>query len=119
MDEVLIPIVMFVALAIAISIGLMFRFRGRQEVQQTIRTAIDKGQELSPELLERLSDAVEPRKRDLRRGIVAVSVGIAFTVFAFVLGEEDAIRPLMGIAAFPFLVGVAYLILWRVSEQRA
>ena len=114
-EDVWVPIVLFVSLAAVVSAALWFRFRGRAEVQQTIRSAIDKGQELSPELLERLGDAAEPRQRDLRRGVVSIGLALAFAVFAVILGEEDAVRPIMGVASFPFLIGIAYLILSRMK----
>jgi hypothetical protein len=114
-EDVVVPVVLFISIAVAISTALWFRFRGRAEVQHTIRTAIEKGQDLSPELLERLGDAVEPRQRDLRRGIVSVSLALAFGVFAVVLGEQDAFRPILGLASFPLLIGIAYLILARMK----
>ena len=81
----------------------------------TIRQAIDKGHELSPDLLSRLGQPKDPKHGDLRRGVIFGAAGVAIAIFGVILGEEDAVRPLIGIATFPFLIGVAYLGLWRFS----
>ena len=47
-NEDMIPITLFMGLTVVLCLYLWFRFRTRSEMQTTIRTAIDKGQELSP-----------------------------------------------------------------------
>ena len=100
-------------------VGFFFwlRFRSRREMQETIRAALDKGQELSPELIDRLGEPKKPKDRDFRLGIIWVAVAAAFAIFAFAVPEEDAFRPLLGIASFPFVIGVAYLILNKFARQ--
>lgn len=117
-SEVWIPIVMFVALAVILSFWLYFRFRSRREFQQTVRAAIDRGQELSPDMLDRLGQPRVSGNADLRRGIIAVTIGAGLGACAFVLGEESAVRPLIAAGALPFLIGVAYLALWRFGGDR-
>jgi len=43
-----------VAPAILLGVFFWLRFRARREMQDTIRIALDKGHELSPELIDRL-----------------------------------------------------------------
>jgi hypothetical protein len=52
----------------------------------------------------------------MRRGVIAISLGVGFAAFGLLLGEEDAVRPFLAIGAFPFLIGVAYLGLWKFRE---
>ncbi len=119
MEDLFIPITFFISLAVAVSIGLMFRFRARQEIQTTLRAAIEKGHELTPDLLASLGDAADPKMRDLRRGVVSIAIAIAFLALAFMIDEDEAIRPLIGVAAFPFMVGLAHLFLWRITGERS
>jgi hypothetical protein len=42
-----------------------------------------------------------------------IALGLAVVVFAFAVDEGDAVGPLLGLSAFPFFVGVAYLVMWR------
>ena len=109
MHEVWIPIVMFISIAVVVALAMYFGFRTKHEMQATARAALDKGHELSPEFIAKLGDALPSPKSDLRRGILAMSLGVALVAFGFLLGEEDAQGPLMAVAAFPFIIGVAYL----------
>ena len=111
-----IPIAFFMATVLVVWIVVLFRYRGRQDVQATYRAAIERGQELTPELLERLGES-QPKNRDLRRGVVLLGTGLAFALFGVVLGEEDAVRPMLAVGAFPFLIGAAYLGLWKFGEK--
>ena len=117
-SEIWIPIVMFIATGAVLSFWLYFRFRSRREVQQTVRTAIEKGQELSPDLLDRLGQPRASGNIDLRRGVIAIAIGLGLAVIGFAVGHEQAVRPLVAAGALPFLVGVAYLALWRFGGNR-
>ena len=118
MEDVWIPIILFIATAVVMSLWIYFRYRSRNALQQTVRAAIEKGQDLSPELLDRLGQPRSSGHMDLRRGVIAVGIGVAFAIFAFVLDERDAVRPLLAIAAFPFMLGVAYLALWGFAGNK-
>jgi hypothetical protein len=112
-----VPISFFLSIAVIAVFFLVLRFRGKRETQQTVRLAIEKGHELSPQLLASLEDRKRSPQSDFRRGIVGVAIGVAFAVFGIVLGEEDAVRPLLAISAFPFLIGLAYLGLSRIGGR--
>lgn len=118
MSELWIPIVLFTAPAIVVSLWIYFRFRTRSALQQTVQAAIEKGQDLSPELLAQLGHPPSSPNADLRRGVISVALALAFAIFAFVLNEVDAIRPLLGLAAFPFMLGVSYLALWQFTGDK-
>ncbi|CAN5215627.1 hypothetical protein BH24PSE2_BH24PSE2_02700 [soil metagenome] len=117
-SEMWVPVVMFISLAVVLSFWLYFRFRVRREFQETVRSAINKGQELSPDVLDRLGQPRASGNSDLRRGLIAIAIGAGLGAFGFVLGEEQAVRPLIAAGALPFLVGVAYLALWRFGDNR-
>ncbi len=116
-DEVWIPLSMFIGLTVIFSLFIFFRFRSRQDLQQTIRSAIDKGQELSPEIVERLGSPPVSPDRDLRRGLIAVGIAAGIALFGVVLGEEDAVRPLLGISMLPLATGIAYLSMYRFGTR--
>ena len=120
MDDAWIPIILFGSIAVVMGLWLYFRYRSRQAVQQTVRAAIEKGQELSPELLESLGQPKVSGDADLRRGVVSLAIGIAFGILAVVIsGEEpDAFRPILGAASFPATIGVAYLALWLFAGKK-
>ena len=111
---------MFAGLTVIISLFFWFRNRARGDMQQTIRAAIDKGQELTPELVESLGSPQKPSKhKDLRLALIwgAIALGIALFGFAMSSIEEEVFSIMLGISAFPFMLGLAYLIMWRVTER--
>jgi len=107
---------MFAATAVAISFFFYFRARTRAQVQQTIRVALEKGESLSPEILQQLTASLDTQGSDLRRGVISVAVAFGFAAFALILGEHDALRPLLAVGTFPLMLGLAYLGLWRFRD---
>lgn len=119
MAEEIIPVVMFIVMGFVLALFFYYRYRGRVEVQSTIRLALEKGNELTPELLDRMAESKggSSKERDLRRGMVSMGIGTACALFGFILGEDDAVRPLIAIGMFPLLVGIAYLVLWYLARR--
>ncbi len=111
-----IPIVMFVAMTVVACAGFWFRFRSRAEVQMTVRAALDKGNELSPELVDRLGHPKRPKDKDMRGGIIWLSIAVALVLIGLAVPGADALRGLLAGAALPLCIGIAYLILHRFSE---
>jgi hypothetical protein len=99
---------------------LYLRYRAQVNVQITIRAAIDKGLDVSPELLQQLmapsAPAVDRRLADLRRGIVATALGIAIAMIGISIGDVGyRVGPAIG--ALPFMMGLAYIGLWKLTSS--
>lgn len=120
MEDALVPFVVFSSIIAAIWLFSHYNFKKRHTAHETIRHAIDKGQEVSPELVEKMSYLNDPVKSDLRRGILFIAFGAAFIVLATMISHEEpeGFRPMLGIASFPIILGLAYLGLWRFSHDR-
>lgn len=115
--EIVVPSVLFITIGVVLGLFFMFRHRSRAELHQTVRNALERGQELTPELIERLGQPRQTRHADLRKALIWLALGLAFIVFGVVLDEREAVRPLIGTGAFPILIGIAYLIMWRFGEK--
>lgn len=118
MQAVVIVAIIFGTIAALAIVPIYFRSLERQRLQETLRAAIDKGQPLPPEVVEALTSDVKLRpkpspQRDLRVGIiwVGVAVGIAALGIALSFDEPDATYPLLGIAAFPGFIGLAFILI--------
>ncbi len=116
---IVVPTVTMLVIGGTIALITYFRFRRRREVQETIRVAIEKGQELPTEFLETISSPKDrPKKdQDLRRGVVLTAVGLGIGAFGFLVGEDDAVGPLMGIGSIPLLIGLALTALWILRTR--
>ncbi len=109
-EEIFIPITMFLFLAIVIGMTIVYRSRTKESQQQTIRAAIDKGQELTPDLIKQIGSPPEPAKdRDLRRALIAIAIGAGFLALGLTIPEEEATQIFGGFASFPIFIGLAYL----------
>ena len=118
MDETMIPITLFAGLTIVLSLVIWFRFKARESMQHTFRAALEKGQELTPEIIDRLGHPKAAKDKDLRNGIIWIAVAIGLVGFGFgIPDEEDVARIFAGIAGFPFTIGVAYLILHKFTDR--
>ena len=116
-SEVWVPLSMFIGLAVVLSLWVWFRYKAKRDLQETIRTAIEKGEGLSPELIENLVNPPVSPQRDLRRGVISVVTAVAIALFAFFLNEGDAFGPLMGVSMFPMSLGVGYLLMHRFGKS--
>jgi len=118
MDEgqmaLLIPMVLLIVVAMITWGFFHYRHRGRAELQTTIRLALDKGQELSPELIDRIAEPKPNAMRDLRRGLIWLAMAIGFAVLGASIPEPEATPVLLGISAFPAAIGLAYLLIWKL-----
>lgn len=121
MAEELIPISMFAGLAVVISLFFWFKYRGRADLQATIRAAIEQGQELSPEIVDRIGTPRRQKDQDLRLALIWLALAAGLSLCGFFVPDPSghALQGCLAGAAFPFCIGVAYLIMWRfASDER-
>lgn len=119
MEEIFVPIAIFIAIIAGIWLFSHYNYKKRLTAHETLRLAIEKGQEVSPELVERMSYLNDPAKSDLRRGILLIAFGVAFICLGIMIphDEPDAFRGMLGVSSFPIILGAAYLGLWRFSHD--
>ena len=113
----LIPMVLFVVLGF-IAIGYFYwNHKNKQSVMDTVQKAIETGGEFSPELLSQLGAAVDPRIRDLRRGVIFLSLGVAGLLCSLCFGEPEVVNGIRAGSMFPLLLGAGFLIVWRLNTE--
>jgi hypothetical protein len=122
MDEgILVPIGFFILVAVVFWLQAHFKFRTRADMQQTIRLALEKGNQLNPELLEQLANPKREPQRDLRLGLIWLSLGVGLALCGVFVPDPSghALRGCLAGAAFPLAIGLAYMIMWQVSSNKA
>jgi hypothetical protein len=113
-----VPIVLFIAITIVLCTVVWLRYKTKEGMQQTFRAALDKGQELTPEIIDRLGHPKASKDKDLRLGIIWIAVAIGLTAFGFGIPDDDEVASIfMGISAFPLMLGIAYLILHKFTDR--
>ena len=115
---ILVPIVVMLSLAAVVGLYFYFRYRTRRERQATLRAAIDQGVELTPELLQQLGEPMRDKDADLRRGVLAIAIGVGIATFGFLAGEPELLLRLRAGGALFVIIGLALLGLWRFGNGR-
>lgn len=115
---VLVPVGFFTMIAAVSIVPNWLRMRERQEMQATVRAAIEKGQPLPPELIEALTKEVKAPKissahRDMRIGVILLFIagGVALTGVALGQINDNAMFGTVSGAAVPGMIGLAFIIL--------
>jgi hypothetical protein len=121
--EILVPLGFFAAIAAMIIVPRYLKSKEREQMQATIRAAIEHGQALPPDLIDAVSRNVKVRpssSSDLRAAIVWLAWGIGIAGF-FVAGSyewSNEMLPLAYIGAIPLFIGAAYLIMALLSAKK-
>jgi hypothetical protein len=126
MTPVLIVLIIFGSIASLFLVPQYLRSQERQKLQDTLRAAIERGQPLPPDVVQAMTSDVKPLRslpspsRDLRTGIVWLGVAIGLAVMGIAIGfeEPDATYPMLGVAAFPAFIGLAFVAMYFVSKDR-
>lgn len=122
LTPILIVLIIFSAITAIIFGPSYLKSREKRDIQETVRHAIDKGQQLPADLIDAMTRDVASklpsRTRDLRRGVIWLAVGVGIAAFGFLsdLGWDDHDlqqlgNGLLGIAAIPVTIGLAFIIL--------
>jgi hypothetical protein len=114
MSELWIPITAAICLSIMVIANIVSNSKNKKEVQLTIRQLLDQGQNLTPELLEKLGTFKSQKIIDLRRGLTLASIGLA-CIFAGMIFNE--IRVGFALGLFPLLLGGAFFICWKTNQD--
>jgi len=120
----LVPIAVFVMVAVIVVVPRYLKSLERQKMAETLRAAIEKGQPLPPEMINVLTADVKPPpspQRDLRRGMILLAVALALVVMGLLVGqgEPDATYPMIGLAAIPGFIGLAFIAMSRLGRDRS
>jgi hypothetical protein len=113
----MVPIVLFLVMGLVIVAYYYWNHRNRASIMDTVQKAIEQGETLTPELLDRLGAAVNPRMRDLRRGVVFLALGIAGLLCSLFFDVADVVNGIRAASVFPLMLGLAFLLVWKMNRD--
>ena len=117
MEGILVPIALFVMLAVVIPAYFYWNHKNRVSIMDTVQKAIDQGKDLTPELLMSLGAAINPKMRDLRRGVVFLSLGIAGLLCSLFFDAADVVNGIRAGSVFPLMLGVGFMVVWKMNKD--
>lgn len=112
MEDTLVPIALFAIAPLIVWAVCAYRFKAKKSVMQLLEAMTQKGETISPEIIYALGIRPRNRNADLRTGVILIALAIPFFLLGFIIGEQDAVRAMSGLAMFPLLIGAAYVGLW-------
>jgi O-antigen/teichoic acid export membrane protein len=115
---IVVPVVTMICFAAVPIFYFYYRHRSRQELQKTLRAAIEQGKGLTPELLEQLGEPARGKDMDLRRGVLAIAFGIGIATFGLLHNDPDVFLKLRAGGALLCTIGIAFIGLWFFSRGR-
>ena len=118
MEDTLVPIALFAIAPLIVWAVVAYRYKTKKAVMAVLESMTQKGEPISPATIYALGIRPRSRNADLRTGIILISLALAFFMLGAILGEEDALRGLSGIAMFPLLIGAAYVGIWTFIGRK-
>ncbi len=103
-----------------VAIIFFFVSRSNAEKQKTLRMAIERSDNLSPEVMNALQSMQKKPKtpmNDVRAGLILIAVAAGLIIWRY-LDHGEIGGGLAGIAAVPGMIGVALLILGIIGLNR-
>ncbi len=110
----------FVTIIVVIAVIFVTGARKNAERQKTLRMAIEKSDNLSPEVMNALQSMQKKPKtpmNDVRAGLILIAIAGGMMIWNY-LDHGELGGGLGGIAAVPGMIGVALLILGIIGLNR-
>jgi hypothetical protein len=118
--EFVIPIVAITMLTIfgapVLIVGLImyFSFSKSRNLNRTVRMMVEKGQPVPEALLN--PPPAQRQRSDVRRGVILTMIGVGLMVFFGAVNDWEGGSWTLGL--IPFLIGVGYLLVWKLDTKK-
>lgn len=110
MHHTLVIVAGIIGLSLILSVTIYIQGRLRIEQQRSLQKLIDSG--ASAEALQNALGIASSGTRDLRRGILLLAVGLAWSGVTYFIGG-----PAWMMGAVPMVLGLACLLLWKLDGK--
>lgn len=114
--EILIPLLLMVLVA-----GIIFTYMNNShkiklKTHEILEKSIDKGYEMTPEILKGLNQTKSPRMLDLRRGIIILGIALATFIFGWIVPNGEASTVFKAMSLFPGFIGAGFILVWKLNH---
>jgi len=108
-------IVAFLTILAIVTMPIFFRHKKNLLLFDTINSMVAKEVAIPPQLLLSIQTTTKKRSR-LTIGIILSAIGLGVVLFFVFISDPD--EGIWSIGLIPLLLGVGYLILWRLEEKQ-
>jgi predicted membrane channel-forming protein YqfA (hemolysin III family) len=114
--EIAVIFIIIGVLAVIVLVHLINQYKLKVKTHELLEKSIDKGVDVTPELLAKLNNEKSSRFKDLRRGIIMTAIGAAVFCFSIMIPKDDTAVVFKGLAIFPFFIGMGFLLVWKINK---
>lgn len=120
MEGTIAVIGVFGSIPLIVWITYYFRTKAHTRTSKVLEKMVERGDVITPETVRALGVKGRSPHADLKTGMILIAIALAFVIFGQVVPDDEAPIVMMGIASFPFLVGLALIGFWFfVGKQDA
>lgn len=112
--EIIVPIAFFMTFPFCLFLLFYFKYRTNKEKQITLRTMVENGTNIPPEMFMEGKSRLTPIEKDRKNGIVYTLSSIGIILFLLVLNAGP--KGLWSIGLIPLLMGIGNLINWKLAS---
>lgn len=114
MSELWIPIIGIICIALVIITTSLLGAQEKKKLHLTLQRHLENGGKLTPDLLQQLGVNIDQRKRDIRKGLILTSLGLACFASGLI-GGNFILGAIFGV--FPLFVGLAFCTLVLLNKD--
>ena len=119
MADEIVGVVLFASIPAAIWAVSAYRHKTQKAVTEVMKTMVEKGDSLTPDIVRALGIRPKRKHGDLRTGLILIALAIATIFLGGAIPEKEAQQVFGGLATFPLLVGLAYVGLWTFISRKS
>lgn len=119
--EILVPAIVFSTIIILSILLLGYKYKTKKLFLSMTNDSLKTNPKISPEVIIEIADQVLRPSSDVKKGLLLMGVSAAILVGSFIAdfpqnGRMDLNDMINGIAAFPGVIGIVYLLLAKFDK---
>ena len=120
--EIVIPAIVFSSIVILVVLLLIYKYKVKKLFLITTQQSIQTKNSISPETIREIAFQTMKPTSDIKKGLLLLGVSIAIFTGSFIAdfpdnGNMDLNDLINGIAAFPGVIGIVYLLLAKFDKE--
>jgi len=106
---IIVPLIVFASIVLVVATPFYFKYRNQRILFDAIRTTVEKTGSADPALISAITAGNIGPNADLRRGVLLIAAAAGLVVMAALNSGDPGAAWVFGLAAFPGLIGAAYI----------
>ncbi len=116
--EALLPNLFVVSVFITLLASRLFSYLKNKQATSVVMKLLEIDPDIDTETIKSIMQPSSHPLGDLRRGILLIGIGLACVIFALSMMDPEYKASLLGLSAFPVLVGLIYLMFHFLPKGR-